>query len=122
MRKRVLRIALIYSVIMILGLFYAYIIIPMGIAIPCKFNLITGLSCPGCGITGACLNILKLDFVSAVKCNIGLFIELPFIAYIIIDSTIQYVKGQKQKEYRVIGISLILGLVVWFLIRNYIGI
>ena len=55
------------------------------ISIPCPFHFITGLYCPGCGITRMIKSILKLDFYQAFRYNQLLFILLPFFIIIIID-------------------------------------
>ena len=49
------------------------------LSINCPFHKITGLYCPGCGITRCILSILKLDFYQAFRYNPLVFIMLPFI-------------------------------------------
>ena len=60
------------------GLFYAFICILAGRPlIPCLFHTVTGLYCPGCGVSRMCLSLLRLDFASAVKANAAIFLLLP---------------------------------------------
>ena len=40
------------------GLLYGYVLIPLGFRMPCLFRRVTGLRCPGCGITDLCLGLL----------------------------------------------------------------
>ena len=47
------------------GLFYGYALIPLGFRIPCLFRRVTGLRCPGCGITDLCLGLLHGRFLPA---------------------------------------------------------
>ena len=48
------------------GLFYLLICNLAGRPlIPCMFHQITGLYCPGCGVSRMCLALFRLDFVSA---------------------------------------------------------
>ena len=58
-------------------LFYAFLCMfakrPL---IPCPFRLITGLSCPGCGVTRMCLSLFHLDFSGAFRANPALMILL----------------------------------------------
>lgn len=46
----------------VIGLFYGVLFL-FGITCPIKF--ITGVSCPGCGMTRAWLSVLRLDFAAA---------------------------------------------------------
>ncbi len=49
------------------GGLYALFVHATGLMIPCPFRLITGLKCPGCGMTHMCMSLLRLDFKAAVK-------------------------------------------------------
>jgi len=60
------------------GLLYLKVWLPLtNIGIPCVFRELTGLYCPGCGITRVVLSLLRLDFVQAFRYNPLLFILLP---------------------------------------------
>lgn len=48
-----------------------------GQIIICPSKLIYNIPCPGCGMTRACLALLKLDFSSAFHYNMNSFIVLP---------------------------------------------
>lgn len=52
----------------------------------CPVRFLTGISCPGCGMTRALLAALHLDFKTAFACH-PLFFLLPFLlaAYLFID-------------------------------------
>ena len=45
--------------------------------IPCIIKYLTGVSCPGCGMTRACISALRLDFQAAFFYH-PLWIALPF--------------------------------------------
>lgn len=47
----------------VIGLFYG-VLFACGITCPIKF--VTGVSCPGCGMTRAWLSVLRLDFAAAL--------------------------------------------------------
>lgn len=51
-----------------------------GLGIPCVFQRLTGLDCPGCGITRMGLELLQGDLPSAFRCNPGAFLSLPVLA------------------------------------------
>ena len=97
--------------------FCHYLII--GTFLPCIINKITGLYCPGCGITRMLLSILKLDFYQAFRYNPLLFIFLIlFIVYQIIKLiTIQFFnKDIKLNNY--VYIFLLIITIGFGVIRN----
>ncbi len=55
-----------------------------GLYIPCPFRLITGLKCPGCGVTVMIEALLMFDFARAYESNPFLFITLPFLVFEVI--------------------------------------
>ena len=48
-----------------------------GFYIPCVFRLVTGLACPGCGISHFFVDLLHLDFAHAVQQNLAAAVLLP---------------------------------------------
>src|SRR5699024_556764 len=63
------------------GIFYLKVFIPVtGIHIPCLFRYVTGLYCPGCGMTRASLSILDGDIYQSFRSNMLIFIILPLLA------------------------------------------
>ena len=48
------------------------------ICIPCLWHSIFGIHCPGCGLTTAFINLIKLDFNKAFESNWLIFIIVPF--------------------------------------------
>ena len=56
-----------------------------GLSIQCPIHYMTGLYCPGCGITRMLFAIIKLDFYQAFRYNPLVFILLPFIIFYIFD-------------------------------------
>lgn len=76
MSKKSTKAILIFLIILYL-IFYK----KLGISIPCFFHKITGLYCPGCGITRMLESILKLNIYQAFRYNPLVFTYL--IGYII---------------------------------------
>ena len=75
------------------GLFYLLICNLAGRPlIPCMFHQITGLYCPGCGVSRMCLALFRLDFVSAFRANAAIFLLLPAGLAIAIQTAVRYVK------------------------------
>ncbi len=52
----------------------------LGFTLQCPFHQLTGLFCPGCGITTACLALLRGDWAGAAAANWGLTLALPLLA------------------------------------------
>ncbi|OGV37864.1 MAG: hypothetical protein A2X48_08235 [Lentisphaerae bacterium GWF2_49_21] len=48
---------------------------------PCLWKNITGIPCPGCGMTRACTAVFHLDLQSAFQHH-PLFLIIPFLAYL----------------------------------------
>ena len=63
------------------GILYLKVISPtFNIHIPCIFKTITGLDCPGCGLTRASLALLDGDLYQAFRYNMLVFIITPLLA------------------------------------------
>lgn len=68
--------------ILIIMLVFVYFADPTGGPIlPCIFNKMTGLYCPGCGMTRAVHSILRFQFVQGLRYN-ALSIIIPFLLII----------------------------------------
>ena len=80
-----------YAILLGIGLAYLIFVLITGFGIPCIFHLITGLQCPGCGISRMFVSLAKLDFVSAFKYNSFVFITGPFLLAYVIANEIKYI-------------------------------
>ena len=65
------------------------------------FHQITGLYCPGCGVSRMCLALFRLDFVSAFRANAAIFLLLPAGLAIAIQTAVRYVKTGNGRLTRV---------------------
>ena len=123
MRERAVKVALIGAIILVCGLLYGWLCITTGVAIPCVFHKITGYSCPGCGITRMCLNILKGNLREAVRCNPALFFCLGPLLVVIGSALVRYIKtGERmlKKWQNVLIYIMIAILLVHGVVRNII--
>lgn len=77
------------------GLAYALFVRLTGWGIPCIFSVLTGIKCPGCGISRMFLALLELDFAAAARYNLLVLCMLPFALALGIYKTCQYVKTGK---------------------------
>ena len=89
--------------------------------LPCPIHEITGLYCPGCGITRMFLSIFRLDFYTAFRSNMLLFILLPFALVLFIDNIYSIIKN-KEALYKKINNKVWYGLIsillIYGILRN----
>ena len=89
--------------------------------IPCPFRLITGFKCPGCGLSHAATDFVRLDFRAAFRHN-ALFLPIYlYIVYAAIRSFL-YSTGKKDpltdKTGKRIDIVFLVVILVWWFVRN----
>lgn len=48
----------------------------------CPFKIVTGLSCPGCGLTRAAVYFFMGKFQDALRMNPAIYVWLPFLGYL----------------------------------------
>ena len=106
------------AALLCVGLFYGYVLIPAGIWIRCPFRQITGLRCPGCGVTAMCLSILRGQFSEAPAYNWGLTLILPVLIWL----GIHRLRGGSQRAEQVVSVVLLVWMLLWGIFRNLYGI
>lgn len=105
-------------VLIVIFLIYTVLIISFDIGIPCVFYEITGLYCPGCGITRLCLSLFEGDIYQAFRYNPIIFIDLP-ILFILFVLNIFLKKNKNIKKITdVIIIFLATITIIFGVIRN----
>lgn len=105
------------------GLAYYLLLVHFNIGIPCLFNVITNLKCPGCGITHLILNLSKFKFKQAFLCNQFIFINSPFIIYFIIKNYLYWLLNitfKLNKTENVLIFLLLIGSIIFTVVRNII--
>lgn len=104
------------------GYYFIYDIFP-SLRLKCHFFQITGLKCPSCGITRLVVAFLHLDFKQGIAYNCFLGYTLPFIVFVIGYCSWAYVYDRKySKWFNVLSVVYIVLLLVFFVIRNIVGI
>ena len=66
-----------------------------GPSLPCVFFKLTGLKCPGCGITRMILALSKLDLKTAVRANAFLTVTLPYLASLLSYNAYKWIRNEK---------------------------
>ena len=98
-----------------------YILAKLGIGIPCLFNRITGLLCPGCGNSRAALALMRLDIGAAFGYNLMFPVEFLYIAWVVFWCCRAYLQG-KPFAYKPpclwLDGTVLAVVLLWWLIRN----
>lgn len=124
MKKNKKAFMLFFSVFIFILLLKVYFIIgdSYNIFIPCVFHEITGLDCPGCGITRMIEAFLELDFYQAFRYNPFIFILSPFIVFYFVDYFIKFCLEKNNYLYLKINkrvwIILLIFTILFGIFRN----
>lgn len=107
--------------LLLAGLLYAWVYGLTGLSIPCLFYTVTGLQCPGCGVSRMCMCLLRLDFAGAWHYNPVILMLLPIGAYLAVRVLIRYVKTGssvlRKAEHITVGV-IIAVLLLFGVLRN----
>ncbi len=102
-----------------LALLYALWLECTGVFLPCPFRLVTGLLCPGCGVSHLCLALLHLDLTGAWQANPGLFCALPALAVLLGEVGYRTLRGGEPPSWESpLAWLLAAQLLVWGVVRN----
>ncbi len=124
MAKRLNKCILISAVTICVGCAYALFCHFTGWGLPCPIHLVTGLNCPGCGVSRMLLSLLRLDFAAAFHCNAVLFCLLPVLLGLFVYWIYRYIRYGERKNGPVAeGLVwvLVILLLLWGVVRNLIG-
>lgn len=90
-----------------------------GAAVPCLFHEVTGLDCPGCGVTRMIRAISEGDFGAALRANAFLFVTAPYLLFLIGYSAYKWVRNERTgAKFEAAAILYCVGLVVFGIVRN----
>ena len=107
-----------FVILLVIFLIYAVLIIKFDIGIPCIFYVVTGLYCPGCGITRLCVSLFEGDLYQAFRYNPIIFIDVPIIFILFVLDILFKDKKIIKKITNVLIIILIVITVIFGVLRN----
>jgi len=107
------------GIILVAGMLYACFTTWTGWGIPCFFHLLTGLKCPGCGVSRMVLSLLRGDIAAAYEANAFLFVTLPFLLFELGFEFYRQWNGRKMPKWNeVLLIIYAVGLLLYGVLRN----
>lgn len=107
-----------YSLVILFIVYITHFIIT-GHFIPCLIHKVTGLYCPGCGITRMLISLFRFDFYQAFRYNPLLFIMLILtILYQIIKLITYKLSTKIIKLNTYVYISLLVLTIAFGILRN----
>ncbi len=113
MKSRIKKLSSAAIIIIAAGLLYYLINRLTGFAIPCPINFVTGLHCPGCGISRMFIALLSLDFQTAFKSNAAIMCALPLILLLAVSMVVCYIKKGTAIAYKWQN-TLVIAFIVYF--------
>lgn len=125
MKQRAVKVILKGAVILMAGCAYYVWVSLTGLGIPCLFHLVTGLKCPGCGVTRMLMSILRLDLSAAFSYNAVLLCLLPPLLSLALFPLIRYVRTGSRFMTRAENALIYAAaavLIIWGVVRNLPGV
>ena len=92
MRQRLFQVLRTVGAVTLLGLLYVLWGGLTRLWLPCPFHLLTGLDCPGCGVTRMCRALLRLDPSAAWAANPGMLVLSPLLLGLFFWHAITYIR------------------------------
>lgn len=99
-------------IILAIGIIYYLFVKITHLGIPCVFNLVTGLHCPGCGISRMFISLASLNFKAAFQYNAYVMSVGPIAAIFVLRHYIIYILKGNQKSDKLETVLLVIALIL----------
>lgn len=121
------QLSIIAALSVILCILYVYDPLSYKIMPKCSFKLLTGLSCPGCGLQRAVHALLNGDPCKAIQYNYFFVYSGPYAFLLILErcflpNCLLKDRIRKYAEHRITVNIYIVLFFTWFIVRNYFDI
>lgn len=104
------------ALVLAAGALYAALAVRFG-GLPCPFRLVTGLQCPGCGVTTLLLCLLRGDWQGSWAANPFLLATSPLLAVIL--WRFWWAETRPGRPWQALAAGYIGTLILWGVLRNY---
>lgn len=121
MRQRLNALLLRGAMLAGMGAAYVAVISLIGRGLYCPFWKLTGLMCPGCGVTRMCLALLRLDLAGAWRANAALLLALPALILLAVRLMWVYVRTGRRRPSRGeerFAWGMVIYFLAWGVLRN----
>lgn len=122
MIKKCIKLFLLCTLSIIFAFVLRYVNIKYNIGLVCISNKISGLYCPGCGMTRAVFSLMELDFYQAFRYNIFSIILLPILVVYGLCSGCGWIFNKnnpvENKIPTIFWIIIIVLLLIYGILRN----
>ena len=121
-KHRLAQVLLLWGCVLVAGICYGFVISRLGFGIPCMFRLLTGLKCPGCGVSHMALRLMAGDIPGAFRENPAVFCLLPLGGILAGRCSVRYIRSGIKKLSRSengMAVFMIVVLVGYGILRNF---
>lgn len=113
-RKRLFQVLRSGLLLLCIGILYSIFLQWTGIGLVCPVNFLTGLKCPGCGVSHMCIALMQFDFVTAFQANPVLLLLSPMLAVVGLQYLMHYIKTGRWQ------MRPVQNYILWFCIAVFI--